>query len=725
MPRMSTNLLNEGEGQRGGGTDSSNSVEPFMRPSSVAVIGVSHDEDSLGTRLFRNILEGGFAGPVYGVNRNGGTVLSLPMYKSILDCPGPVDLALLLVPAAATGEVAEECGKKGVKGLTVITAGFAETGDEGLLRQRELMARCRKYGMRLMGPNCSGLVKLGTKLNAQFTQHKPLPGRVGFVSQSGALGAAVFEYANRLGLGLSAFVSVGNEADVSALDFIQFLKDDDDTDIIVLYIESLGNPKKLLEAARQITRKKPILVVKAGRSNTGIKAAHSHTGAILEGSDAVVEAVFDQAGIIRADTIEEMLDLAALLANQPVPRGNRVGIITNAGGPGILAADACEEFGLEVPPCSQEVQAALRSFLRPEASVRNPVDLLASSGLSDCVKAVGALAGDPGIDCLVVLSAPPLFFSLEDFSRGILAISEGMQRRIPVVTSFSGAFAASRLFSDEKAKIPSYPVPRMAVQTLSRAVAYGRWLSRPLDHPTAFPDAKRTEARGLVTDLLSRGRDWLAADEAKLLLDCYGVTTLETLKAATAKEAAQATSRLHADRVVLKGVAEGLIHKTEAGGVKVGLREPSDVRAAAEEMAEQLASAGYHPAGFLVQPMITSGLELIVGVKNDRAFGPIVICGSGGVLVELLNDVSTRVAPLTERDATEMIHSLKVYPLMKGYRGGPTYDEKALSEVVQRVAALATDIPEVAELDLNPIMLQPSGKGATVLDSRIRIEALN
>lgn len=694
----------------------------FLRPRSVAVIGVSHNQNSLGTRLFRNIVDGNFPGPVYAVNKDGGTIQSTRLYRSILDCPDPVDLGLIVVPAAATTQVAEECGKKGVKALVVITSGFSETGAEGSARQRELVAVCRRYGIRLLGPNCSGFVSTDPdfSLDAQFTPYKPMPGKVGFFSQSGALGAAVFEYANRLGLGLSAFVSVGNEADVSALDFIQYWKDDDKTDVILLYLESLGNPRKFLRITREVSRVKPILVVKGGRSATGLRAASSHTGALVEGSDSLVEALFSQAGLIRTDTLEEMLDLAAFLVNQPVPHGNRVGIVTNAGGAGILTADACDEFALDVPVLSAGTQSALKTFLRPEASVKNPVDMLASSTLTDAAKATRVVAGDLGIDSMIVLSAPPLFFTLDELSREILSVSRDTNARIPIVVSFLGTFGASKILSDGKTCIPSYPVPRMAVQTLSRAVSYRKWLQKPFGVAPTFPDVKRDQCSEIVNKALRAGRGWLSQEEVASLLACYGVPLVKTVQASTAEEAGRLASAFEG-KVVLKGVAVGIIHKSDAGAVKVGLEGESEVRKAAGEMANRLAASGHSPVGFLVQPMVPAGPEIIVGMTNNN-FGPVVLCGAGGTLVELLKDASVRIAPLTDVDALEMVSSLKVYPLLTGYRGGAASDVPALKEIILRVAALGQDLPEVVELDLNPIMVQPAGKGAMVVDARVRVE---
>jgi len=703
--------------------DAAKATSLFLKPGSVAVVGVSHNESSLGTRLFRNIVGGGFPGPAYAVNKEGGAVGSTTLYKSVLDCPGSVDLAIIIVPVSAAVQMAEECGRKGVKALVVITAGFAETGPEGAARQSELTTVCRKYGMRLLGPNCSGFVSMDPRLNlnAQFTPYKPLPGRVGFFSQSGALGAAVFEYSNRLGLGLSAFISVGNEADVTAQDFIRYWRDDDNTDLILLYLESLGDPRGFLELAKEVSKKKPILVVKGGRSTTGLRAARSHTGALVEGSGSLIETLFMQAGIIRTDTLEEMLDLAALLVNQPVPKSNRVGIVTNAGGAGILAADACEEFGLEVPEYSPSIQSALRSFLRPEASVRNPVDMLASSTVADSARAARVVSGEPGIDALLVLSAPPLFFTLDELAGDILAIVKETRPKIPIVISFLGTFGVSKVLTDGEVSIPSYPVPRMAVQTLSRAVAYGKRLQRNPGKVLAFPGVRRLEASELAEGAIKAGRGWLMQEEVISLLDCYGIPTVRTIKTSTPEAAGAAASTLNG-KVVLKGLADGLVHKSDAGAVVVGLSGESEVREAAKSMAGRLSAAGHNASGFLIQPMVEPGPEIIVGMTNDPKFGSVVVCGAGGTLVELLKDTSVRIAPLTDVDATEMISSLKTYPVLTGYRGSRATDVPALKDVILRVAALGQDLPEVAELDLNPIIMRPEDSGVVVVDARMRVE---
>lgn len=695
-------------------------VQNFFSPRSLAVIGASRERDSIGGRLFKNILEAGFQGPVYPVNPKSEVVQSVPAYKSVLECPGPVDLALVVVPAVAVTRVARECAEKGVKALVVISSGFAEIGKEGAALQRELVEVCRGSGMRLVGPNCMGIVNTDPKvsMNAQFAPLSPAHGRVGFLSQSGALGIAVIEHANRLGLGMSSFVSVGNKADISGNDLLQYWEADKNTDLILLYLESFGNPRRFGRIAKRVSRRKPILAVKSGRSAAGFRATQSHTGALLSASDVTVDALFHQAGVIRMDTLGEMFDIASFLISQPIPKGDRVAVITNAGGAGILAADACEGLGLKVPEFSAEVQAELRTFLSPDAGVRNPVDMIASATAPDYERAIRAISKDPNIDAMVVLFVPPIAIKPEDVASNILAATAELKGRVAVVTTFMAYHGISEMLTDGKVKVPSYPFPETAVRALARAVDYGRWLARPADEPTKFEGLCREESIGLVARNLAAGAGWLSPADAESLLRCYGIPVVRTMRAGSPEEAGLAAANL-GGKVVLKGNASGLVHKTDAGAVALDLSGREQVTAAARKMAASLSAHGFQNPSFLVQPMVERGAEMIVGITSDPTFGPVVACGAGGTLVELLKDVSIRLTPVTHRDAYEMIRSLKTYPLLAGYRGEFPCDVPALQDVIERVSALAEDIPEVAELDLNPVIL--SSKGATVVDFRVKL----
>ncbi len=695
-------------------------VRNFLEPRAVAVIGASKERDSIGGRLFHNVLDGGFAGPVYPVNPSSEVVQSVPAYKSVLDCPGQVDLAVVVVPARYVIQVARECAQKGVKALVVISAGFAEIGGEGNALQQQLMDVCRESGMRLVGPNCMGLINTEPRisLNAQFSPFAPKPGRIGFLSQSGALGIAVIEHANKLGLGMSSFISVGNKADISGNDLLTYWESDDMTDLILLYLESFGNPRKFARIAKRVTRRKPILAVKSGRSSAGFRATQSHTGALLASSDVTVDALFHQAGVIRMDTLGEMFDVAALLTTQPIPKGKKVAIITNAGGAGILAADACEDRGLAVPEFSAAVQNELRAHLNKDAGVRNPVDMIASATAPDFGRVMRTVAKDADIDSIMVLFVPPIAIKPEDIAKEILSAARDLRGRVTVLATFMAHHGISEILSDGEVQVPSYPFPEVAARALWRAAEYGDWLRTPPSRIPKFTDIRKELAVGTVAKALARGPGWLNPEEAESLLGAYGIPIARTVRAATPDEAARAAGEMGGP-VVLKGVAEGLLHKTESGAVKLGLSGEDQVRREAQLMAGRLREQGFKAQGFLVQKMVPAGAEMIVGVTGDPVFGSLVACGAGGTMVELLKDAAARLAPLTERDADEMVRSLKTFPLLTGYRGGPSYNVGALEQVILRVSAMVEDLPEVVELDLNPVIMH--GDEATVVDFRVKV----
>ena len=701
-------------------------MENFFHPRGIAVIGASRERGGISGELFRNILEAGFQGPVYPVNAKSDVVQSVAAYRSVLDCPGPVDLAFIVVPTQAVLPVARECAQKGVSALVVISAGFAEVNQVGVSLQQELVEVCREAGMRLIGPNCMGIINTDPKvsLNGQFAPFKPIPGKIGFLSQSGALGIAIIDYATRLGLGMSTFVSVGNKADISGNDLIQYWESDANTDLILLYLESFGNPRKFTRIARKAGRKKPIIAVKGGRSTAGFRATQSHTGALVAASDVTVDALFRQAGVIRTDTLAELFDVATLLTTQPVPKGDRVGIITNAGGAGILAADACEALGLQVPELSLEAQTALKSFLSSAAGVRNPVDMVASASPADYASAIRAVASDPNMDAIIVNFIPPIAVHPEEIAGEILKAARELNGRIPILSTFMAYHGVSEILSDGQSRIPSYPFPEAAAGALAHSVQYGKWLAKPEGRAPVFPDIRREDAVAIAARVLREGGRWLASEEIESLFDCYGIPLVKTLRVETPQEAGQVAEQLRG-QVALKAVASGLLHKTEAGAVRVALTGEDETTKAAEEMLKKLESAGLKNIGFIIQPMVPSGIEMIVGVTHDPVFGPIMVCGAGGVYVELLKDVAVRITPLTDQDVGEMIRSLKTFPLLTGYRGGPSYDVKSLEEVTLRVSALVENIPEISELDLNPVIVLPEGKGVSVVDARVRVaEAL-
>jgi acetate---CoA ligase (ADP-forming) len=693
----------------------------FFAPRSVAVIGASRERGTIGGEVFHNLLEAAFNGPVYPINPKAEVVQSVAAYGSVLETPGPVDLAVIAVPAQFVASVAQECASKGVKSMVVISAGFSETGERGIARQRELVSVCREAGMRLIGPNCMGILNAApsVKLNATFAPMFPPHGHVGFLSQSGALGLAVIDHARTLGLGISSFASVGNKADISGNDLIQYWEADDDTGLILLYLESFGNPRTFSRIARRIGRKKPIVAVKSGRSTAGARATSSHTGALIAASDVTVDALFKQAGVIRTDTLEEMFEVASLLANQPPPTGTRVGIVTNAGGPGILCADACEADGLEVKPLGKATRAALGEFLPPEASLANPVDMIASASGDDYRRAIEVVARDEDVDAVIVIFIPPLVTLASEVAGAIRSAVAELRRPIPLLTVFMSARGVPVELKGDGVNVPSYAFPEDAARALARSARYGVWLGTPEGTVPTFEGCRRDEGAAVIAGALGRGPGWMAPQEVARLLGCYGLPLAEWRLARSIGEAGPAADDLGGD-VVLKAVAPDLVHKTEAGAVTLGLSGSAEVTRAAEAMAEDVRRAGHEVESFLVQRMVSPGVEMLVGVVHDQSFGPVVACGAGGVAVELLKDVAVRITPLSDVDAHSMVRSLATFPLLEGYRGGPKADVGALEEVLLRISALVESHPEVVEMDCNPVVVSPNG--AVIVDARIRVE---
>jgi len=710
-------------------------LEAVFRPRSIAVIGASRDRSTVGGALFANLMKHDFQGPVYPVNPKSSVVQSVKAYPSVADLPEAVDLAVMVVPARFVNQTLEECGRKGVKAAVVISAGFKEVGGEGVVREREMVAIARRYGMRVIGPNCLGVLNTepGTSMDATFAPPYPPHGSVAFSSQSGALGLAILEYATALNIGISHFVSVGNKADVSGNDLLEFWERDPGTKMVLLYLESFGNPRRFLEIARRVGRHKPIVAVKSGRTAAGMRAASSHTGS-LAGADSAVTALCHQAGVIRTDTMEEMFDVAMVLANQPVPAGNRVGIITNAGGPAIMATDACESNGIEVVSLTEETVQALKAFLPPEASPRNPVDMIASANAESFEKAVRLVANDPNVDSLIVLYVPPIVTNPLEIAQAIVRGNEAAKADRagtgagpkPVLSCFLGSHGVPEgLRSLQAGHIPSYTFPEAAAIALARAVQYGAWLKSPDGTVPQYTDVDRVATRQLVDQALARGAggdSWLTPDEVAWLLAAWKIATPAIAFAHTAEEAVTAAERLGFP-VAVKLASETITHKSDVGGVRLDLRNSKDVRDAVTAIEKKLDKLGKRAEmqGVTIQPMVREGIETIVGMTRDPMFGPLILFGLGGVQVELLKDVSLRVHPLTDKDASEMVRAIRGAKLLEGYRGAPPGDIPKLEEVILRVSQLVGEFPEIAEMDLNPLKVQPPGKGCTALDARVLV----
>jgi acetyl coenzyme A synthetase (ADP forming)-like protein len=683
------------------------SLRPFFAPRTVAVVGASTRRGSIGGELFRNILDSGFEGIVYPVNPKAPSVAGVQAYASIADTPGDVDLAVFCVPGDAVLAEAEAALRKGTRALCVISAGFAETGAEGRRRQDELLTLVRAHGARLVGPNCLGIFDARHGLNATFAPHSFPAGNIAFSSQSGALGLALLEQAAARGLGLSNFVSVGNKADVSSNDLLEYWEDDEATDIVLLYLESFGNPRKFARVARRLARKKPILAMKGGRTTAGQRAAGSHTAA-LAGSTTAVDALFRQAGVIRADSLEELTDVAVLLSRQPLPRGRRVAVLTNAGGLGILCADACAAAGLELPQLSEETRATLARLLPREASLANPVDMLGSAVGATYEDVIPPLLADPGIDALIVLFVPPVVAQAVDVGEAVVNGVRSAGSDKPVLASFIAAEGVPACLREADPPIATFDFPESAARALGHAADRAEWLRRPAGDSHELEGIDRSAAQELVADVLASSNDaWLTAGQVRRLFDAYGIPLVPERVAENPDEAAAAAQELGYP-VVVKSAAPGA-HKTESGGIALDLANAGDVRRAAERIGAPL----------LVQPQIAGGTELLAGVVQDPVFGPLVAFGPGGVFAELIGDAQFRIAPLTREDAEELVLTGKAAKLVAGFRGRPAADADALVDLVLRLARLADDIPEVAELDLNPVLGLPDG--CVAVDARVRI----
>jgi acetyl coenzyme A synthetase (ADP forming)-like protein len=677
------------------------SLEPFFRPGSLAVVGASSRRGSIGGELFRNVVAADFAGSAYPVNRRGEPVAGVHGYRSVGGIPEPVDLAVICVPGEHVLGAAEEALAAGVRALVVISAGFAEIGSAGVERQERLLGLVREHGARLLGPNCLGIASSPARLNATFAPRAFPAGKIGFSSQSGALGLALLERAEATGLGVTSFASIGNKADVSSNDLLEWWEEDDETEMVVLYLESFGNPRAFARIAQRLARRKPILALKGGATATGSRAAGSHTAA-LAGSDAAVDALFRQAGVVRAHTLDELIDVATLLSTQPVPRGRRVAVLTNAGGLGILAADACEAAGLELPAPSDETRVALTEVMPAEGSMANPIDLLGGANANSFARALPLLLEDPAFDAAIVLFVPTVGTDEDEvgaaISRGA-ATADGK----PVLCAFLSAKGAPDSLRSV-AEVPAFAYPEAAARALSRAAERGEWLRRPTGE---VPELEVDREAG--HEIVAGADGWLDADRTRRLFESYGIPLVPERVVPTVEAAIEA-ARAFGFPVVLKTAAQGA-HKTEQGGIALDLADEAAVREAAERIGPPL----------LVQPFVPAGAELLAGAVQDPVFGPLVAFGPGGVLAELIGEARFRLAPLSDRDAEELVRSGKAGRLVAGFRGAPPADEAALVDLLLRLALLAHDLPEVAELDLNPVLALPHG--CVAVDARVRVAA--
>ena len=706
------------------------SLRPILQPQKVAVIGVSRDPANFGRRIYDGLLREGFKGSVYAVNPSAAEIAGRRCYRSVRELPGGVDLAVIATPRSDVLQVVDECAQAGVNSLIIVSAGFAETGEEGRRLQRDVLDKARANGMRLVGPNCMGVLNTNpdVRLNASFAGQLPPEGGVSIASQSGGIGLALLQLAAAKHVGISSFVSLGNKADVSGNDLLQWGESDPRTSVLLLYLESFGNPRRFGQLARRIGHKKPIVVVKAGRTPAGSRAAGSHTAG-LASSETAVDALFKQSGVIRADTIDEMFDIAQCLDLQPLPCGMRVGIVTNTGGPGILAADACEGVGLVVTPFGADTRTALARSLSSQASIGNPVDLVASAGGTAYEHATATVLASPDVDSLLVIYTPIDHTQTDDIlagiSRGVVKARAAGVSNKPVLACILSVESQPAPIQAGDERIPTYIFPENASRALGRAAVYAQWRKEPPPLFRTFDDIQTREARALCQSVVAaRGDTWLTAEELRRVLDAFGLR-LAAGGAAHTEEEAASEAAIVGFPVVLKLQSPRVLHKTDVGGVRLDLRDAQEVRTAFREIAARFPD-GLKPGGdafVQVQPMFT-GVETLVGVADDSTFGPLVAFGLGGIETEILRDVAFRIAPLSECDVRELMHAIRSFPLLQGHRGRPAADVDALQEILLRVSLLAQHVPELRELDLNPVIVLPAGQGCRIVDARGRVAAV-
>ena len=699
------------------------SLDGLFRPKSVAVIGASRKKGSLGRELLHTLLEYEFQGKVFPVNPGADVIHSIKCFKSVLDIPDDVDLAVIVVPREHVIAAVEECGQKGVKGVVVISSGFREVGREGVEREKKLVEVLRRHGMRMIGPNCMGIVNTDPAylLDATFAPTPPIRGGIGFLSQSGAMGAAILARARELGLGISMFASMGNKADVSGNDLLEYWDADPDTTLVLMYLESFGNPRKFTQIARRVTRRMPVIAVKSGRTSAGAAAAASHTGALAGGMDVAVDALLSQCGVLRANTIEDLFDMAMAFTSQPLPKGRRVALLTDAGGPAIMATDALVASGLEMAKLSDATRKTLATGLSPDASVANPVDMLGHSNGLDYERCLKALLADPGVDAVVALYVPPVMHDPVEVTHHIFAAADGADK--PVLCVLMTREDVIRAVKDKGGPtLPIYEYPESAVHALAAMVRYREMRDRD---PGSVPDfqADRAAAAAVFGKVVAEKREHLTLDEAKDVLEAYGIR-FAISRIARRREDVRAICRDVGFPIVMKIVSPDIIHKTEIGGVVTGVRNVEDALVAYDALLHR--ASGVTPAprvdGVLVQEMKTGGREMILGVTTDPGFGPLMMAGLGGIYVEVLKDVAFRVHPITDRDADEMIASLRGAKLLAGVRGERPSHVPSYREALLRVSRLVSDFDGIRELDVNPFVLGETADDSAAVDARIRID---
>jgi acetyl coenzyme A synthetase (ADP forming)-like protein len=692
-------------------------------PKSIAVIGASRQPGSVGQSLLANLLGSRYQGVIFPVNPRAAGILGIKSYPRVLDIPDEVDLAVIIVPSPIVPTVLEECGAKGIKGAIIITAGFKEIGGAGAELEQKVQAIIRKHDITLVGPNCLGVINTDplSSINATFGTQMPKEGNIAFVSQSGALCVAVLDYAKEANIGFSKFISMGNKAGVAENELLRYLESDTKTDVILMYLEDLVDGREFMTIAREITtsvvRPKPIIALKAGRTLMGARAASSHTGS-LAGSDKVYDAIFEQCGVMRVDTMEELFDYVKAFSSQPLPQGRNVGIVTNSGGPGILATDSCIRHGLSIAPLSPQTVKKLRKVLPQTASLHNPIDLVAEAQAEQYKTTLEAVLQDQKVHSAIVILTPTAFTRVDEISKAIVKVARASRK--PVLCCFLGVYDVSKGIEILEANgIPDYRFPESAARVLSEMTEFTRWLKRPQTGIRSYR-VKRVKAQEIITLAKREGRRALLEQEAYGVLRAYGFPVIRSTLARNEREAVEAAEKIGFP-VVMKIASPDVLHKFDYGGVKLDLKNKEQVKRAYQGILDSILrhKPDARITGMTIEEMAPPGKEIILGMNRDAQFGPILMFGLGGIYVEALEDVSFRLAPIREYSAIAMIDKTKTHKILEGFRGGPVYDIEAIADCLKRLSQLVVDFEEIRELDINPLLVYEKGQGCKIVDARI------
>jgi len=692
-------------------------LEMFFAPRSVAVIGAGREPGKLGHDVLNNLLQYGYKGQVYPVNPKADEILGLKSYPTVLDVPGPVDLAVIVVPARFVPDVMQQCGEKGVKGAVIISAGFKESGLEGVKLEREVVAIAKQYGVRIVGPNCLGIIDTVQPMDVSFAVGIPPRGNIAFMSQSGALCTAILDWALANNIGFSYFVSLGNKADVDEVDLMEAWDSNPNAKVMIAYVEGLRDGRRFMDVARRVTRRTPVIAVKSGNTEAGSRAVSSHTGS-LAGSNRAYDAAFRQTGVLRAGSIQELFDWAIAFAYQPVLRGNRIAIVTNAGGPAIMATDALESSGLKLAPLSKETIEHLQAQLPPAANTYNPIDVLGDARADRYAVGIEAALKDPNVDGLIVILTPQVMTQIEETAHEVARLARLYDK--PVVGCYMGeAKVSAGIEILTREQVPNYPFPERAASALRAMYDYRLWLERPAPEVKQF-QVDRERVRSVFAQVRDDGRNTLGDAEARNIAEAYGLRVPKSKLATTPEEAVRFAEEIGYP-VVMKIASPDILHKSDIGGIKVGVTGAGDVRDAFDLLIYR--AQRFMPDaqiwGVQIQEMVVGAKEIIIGMNRDPQFGPMIMFGLGGIYVEVLKDVTFRIAPITAQEAREMVGEIRAHHLLEGVRGERAADIDAIVDCILRISQLVTDFPEIVELDINPLLVREAGAGAIAVDMRL------